>query len=428
MNIGMISLGCAKNRVDAETMLGLLKAAGHTIVGRTGDADVVIVNTCGFIQSAKEEAIEAIFEAARDKREGAKLIVTGCLAQRYPGELLHDIPELDAVLGIGEIGEIAAHVKRIAAGGRYREAQRPFAFCEEAARVLTTPRHYAYVKVADGCDNRCAYCAIPGIRGDYISRPIEGILREADGLLEGGAKELILIAQDTTRYGMDLYGAPRLAELTQKLIRPGMWLRAMYFYPEMIDEALLDAMLAGGACRYIDVPIQHASDGVLAAMNRRGGRAAIERAYSLARNRGFALRTTVLVGFPGETKEQFAELLSFLRDHPFDRLGAFAFSREEGTRAALMPGKVPPKLAKEREKAVMEQQIAISRKLLSEKVGTTLSVLTESVVQGHTLGRTEADAPDIDGVVRIAGALPVGEFADIRIVGSSDYDLEGVPA
>jgi ribosomal protein S12 methylthiotransferase len=425
----MVSLGCAKNKVDAEVMLGLLAAAGHGITNEMQEADVIIVNTCGFIESAKEEAIDAIFEAANGKREDAKLVVTGCLAQRHPQELLKEIPEVDAILGIGEIASIVENVEKIAVGERYAKTEHAFAFCGDVPRMLTTPGHYAYLKVADGCDNRCAYCAIPGIRGGYLSRPVEELEREARTLAQGGAKEIILVAQDTTRYGTDLYGRARLADLFHTLdgIAEVQWLRALYFYPEMIDEALLDAMEASPKiCRYIDVPIQHISDEVLRRMNRRGGRSAIERAYRLARDRGFTLRTTVLVGFPGETQAQFDELASFLRDHPFDRLGAFAFSREEGTPAYSMPDQVPQKVAKAREGFIMRQQREISRAQLQKRVGDVERVLVEERRGGLCVGRGMREAPDIDGTIAFEGGSAVGDMADVRIVASSDYDLEGV--
>jgi len=432
MNICMVSLGCAKNVVDAETMLGLLVKAGHHIVEEASEADAIVVNTCGFIQSAKEEAIDAIFSAAAERQEGAKLIVTGCLAQRYPRELFSEIPEVDAVLGVGEIGSIVGNLERIVRGERLCETARPFAFCGGVPRVLSAPAQSAYLKIADGCDNRCAYCAIPGIRGGYISRPMDDVFGEAETLLAAGAREMILVAQDTTRYGADMYGTPRLADLLRVLSGLAIretWLRVLYCYPEMIDERLLDVMAeTPGVCRYLDVPIQHADEDVLRAMNRRGGREAIERMYRLARDRGFALRTTVLVGFPGETQAQFDGLLSFLADHPFDRLGAFAYSKEEGTPAAAMKGQVPIRIRRAREKAVMEMQQGISRKLLAGRVGSTCRVLIERAEGGVAVGRSEQEAPEIDGEIVLSQDAPIGELIDVNIVGSTEYDLEGVLA
>lgn len=433
MNVCMVSLGCSKNVVDAEVMAGLLVGAEHRMVENIADADAIIVNTCGFIQSAKEEAIEAIFTAVNERKDGAKLVVTGCLAQRYPDEILAEIPEVDAVLGVGEIGDIVANLERMTAGQRLRGADKPFTFYGDAPRILSTPGHLGYLKIADGCDNICAYCAIPGIRGRYVSRPMDALIREGETLLSGGAREIVLVAQDTTRYGLDIYGEPRLLELLRGLSAAAnreTWLRVLYCYPEMIDECLLDAMLeTSGVCRYLDVPIQHVSEDVLSAMNRRGGRKAIERMYRLARDRGFTLRTTVMVGFPGETNAQFEELTSFLGDHPFDRLGAFAYSMEEGTSAAAMKEQIPQRIKQARERTVMRIQQDISRALLQKRVGTTCRVLVERLEDGCAFARSAAEAPEIDGeIVLPPENLSTGSFVNVEIVGATDHDLEGVIA
>ncbi len=434
MKIGIISLGCAKNRVDAENMLGLLTQAGHEITNDASEADIILINTCGFIQSAKQEAIDAIFEMDSLRKEGAKILVSGCLAQRYHEEILAEMPEVDGLLGIGAIGDIARYVGKLASGERIVDAGRPYRFFD-APRLLTTEPHAVYLKVADGCDNRCAYCAIPGIRGKYISRTLEDVLGEANNLIGAGAKEISLIAQDTTRYGLDLYGRPKLKELLKRLcaIKADVWWRCLYLYPEMIDEELLDIMAESPQiCPYIDVPIQHINEEILTRMNRRGGRAAIERMYALARARGFTLRTTVLVGFPGEGQNQFEELMSFLRDHPFDRLGAFAYSKEEGTPAASMPGQVAARTKQTRERLIMEQQEGISGRLLEKRIGENCRILITQSTKDEAgrpliLARSQCEAPEIDGMIILPadGARSPGDWADARVTASAEHDLWG---
>lgn len=430
MNIGVVSLGCVKNRVDTEQMLAVLTRAGHVFTPDPAQADVIIVNTCGFIDPAKEESIQTILEMAGYKQTGRckKLIVTGCLAQRYGDALLSDMPEIDALLGVSQYERVAEAVESAMTGARpdYRERRWEMAEC---GRVLTTPSYSAYVRIGEGCDNRCAYCAIPLIRGGYRSRDEQAILDEARSLAEGGAKELILISQDTTRYGRD--NGRTLAGLMEQVAAiPGVeWVRVLYMYPDETPYSLLDTMARlDSVCKYLDLPLQHASNRLLKAMNRRG---TIEEAEALllrAREMGFTLRTTFIVGFPGETEADFEELMAFTRRIRFDRMGAFAYSAEEDTPGASMPDQVPEEVKQQRLDRLMALQADISRELNEQRVNTLCRVLVTGFEDGFYTGRSAMEAPDSDGLIYFTAEkeLSPGEFVTVRLVRADTYDLYGV--
>ena len=429
--VGLVSLGCSKNRVDSEVMLGILTQHGYRVVANPEEADVILVNTCGFIQSAKEESIDAILDMARYKNGGRlkKLIVTGCLSQRYGKEIRDDMPEVDAVLGVAEyqnLPEILEEAFRGERPLRTGECGRFF----DSPRLLTTPSHSAYVKISDGCDNRCAYCAIPLIRGGYQSRPADSILRECEALAARGVTELTLIAQDTSRYGSDLPGEVNLAGLLRKIseIDGVRWLRTLYCYPDTVTDELLDAI--GGlpkVCSYLDLPLQHISGEVLRRMNRRGSPELIRELIASCRARGILVRTTFIVGFPGETEAQFEELLDFVRWARFDRLGAFSYSPEEGTAAAEMPGQIDEAVKKDRLDRLMRLQQGISLEINRARVGETCEVLVESFENGRYLGRSRKEAPEVDGLIRVKSrrTLSPGEYVQVQITGASEYDLDG---
>ena len=430
MTIGVISLGCVKNRVDTEQMLALLTQAGHTITPDPAEADILIVNTCGFIDPAKEESIRTILEMAAYKQSGRckKLIVTGCLAQRYGDALLTDMPEIDALLGVSQYDKIVEAVNNALEGSRpdFRARRNEMLEC---GRMLTTPPYSAYVRIGEGCNNRCAYCAIPLIRGSYRSRNEQAILDEARTLTAGGAKELILISQDTTRYGSDS-GSSLQQLIRQVSSLPGVeWLRVLYMYPDETDIGLLEEMAAhDNVCKYLDLPLQHASDRLLRAMNRRGIVSEAEKLLTTARAMGFTLRTTFIVGFPGETEEDFNCLLDFVRRIRFDRMGAFAYSPEEGTVGASMPDQVPEEIKQERLDRLMTVQAEISQELNEARVGTVCRVLVTGFENGLYVGRSAMEAPDSDGVIYFTAAreLDEGEFVSVRLVRADTYDLYGI--
>lgn len=438
LNVGMVSLGCDKNRVDAETMLGILNHRGYNIVNDERLADVLIVNTCGFIESAKQESIDAILDLAKYKEEGRckVLIASGCLAERYSDELLSEIPELDGVVGVGnylEIDNIICDIlKSTQRVNRTNNIDYDVNFNEE--RVLTTPGYTAYIKIAEGCNNNCSYCIIPKLRGIYRSRSMDNILKEARYLAGKGVKEIILVAQDTTKYGMDLYGKKKLAELLKNIsIIDGIeWIRLLYCYPEDIDDELIEEIAANPkVCKYLDIPIQHVSDEVLANMRRLSNRSCIENLIKKLRQRipGIVIRTTLIVGFPGETEEQFRELYDFLKEYKLDRVGVFTYSQEEQTDAALLPNQIDNKVKKARFRELMTLQKRISRENNDKKVGSIFRVLVESVGDDGILwGRTYGDAPEIDGGIYIknSGAnIKPGDFVEVLVTGSHDYDLVG---
>ena len=437
LKVGMISLGCNKNRVDSETARGLLREHGYELTNDPAQADVLMVNTCGFIASAKEESIDAILDMARYKQIGKcrALVVTGCLAQRYEKDLMQEIPEIDLLMGVNQYQQLPDALEKALGGVRKTYCMDDHTYYAHD-RVLTTPSYTAYTRIGEGCSNCCTFCAIPKIRGPYRSRPEADILREIEGLAKQGVKEHILVAQDTSRYGMDFGGGSKLAELMQKAAKiDGVdWLRVLYCYPEETSEQLLDIIAnTPNICSYVDLPIQHVNDAVLKRMHRRGTSADIRRAVKGAHERGITLRTSIIVGFPGETEEQFQELLDFLPEAEFDRLGAFTYSPEEGTPAAKMPDQIPEEVKAERLDRLMKRQAAIARKKNQARVGTVEKVLvTDRNARGEILGRSQREAPETDGeIIFTAGEskMPsVGDFVDVRIEKASTYDLTGVIA
>lgn len=434
--IGFVSLGCAKNQVNCEQMMFRLQQAGYEILPDLEGADVVIINTCGFIDSAKSEAIDHILAAAQLKQEGriGKILVTGCLSQRYQREILTELPEVDGILGTGSYQEIVPAVEQMLSGQRvcqFGDIQAPE---EESGRILTTPAHYAYLKIAEGCDNRCAYCVIPSLRGRYRSRSMDEVLREARELAENGARELIVIAQDTSRYGTDLPGHRRLlAELLRALCRiDGLhWIRVHYLYPDEIDDELIRTIAEEKKIvKYLDIPIQHINDGILRRMNRRGNGAYVEALFRRLRAGipGLVLRTSLITGLPGEGEAEFRELCEFLKRARLERVGAFAFSPEEGTPAAAM--EFPDReVAEERAEIVEELQSRIMDDYNAARIGQTMEVLCDGFDEesGLYIGRTYADSPEIDGQVWFASQVPIepGTFVQLTINGVRDGDLTG---
>ena len=435
--VGMVSLGCPKNQMDAELMLARLEQAGYTLTADAALADVVIVNTCGFIEDAKKESIDQILEFAQLKKEGRiqRIIVTGCLAERYQEELAAELPECDGVLGLGANRDIAEAVKTVLAGAPVVRFPDKGCWDLDGQRVQTTPSFFAYLRVGDGCNNRCAYCAIPLIRGPLRSRGMEALVDEARSLAAAGVKELVLVAQDTTLYGQDWDGASHLPELLDRLceIDELKWIRLLYCYPEHITDDLLGTMARQDkVVKYMDIPIQHASGEVLASMNRPGDEASLRALMAHIRERvpGIVLRTTVMTGFPGETEEQFEQLCTFVRDMRFERLGCFAFSPEEGTKAATMAGQVPEQEKQRRRDVIMQEQALVAARYNEEQIGRTLEVLVESYDRyaGCWFGRSAADAPDIDGKVFFSapkGAVRAGDMVRITITDALDWDLMG---
>ena len=435
--VGMVSLGCAKNQVDAERMLYMLKDAGFEIVADAALSDVVIVNTCGFIEAAKQEAIDTILEFCTLKEEGRikAVVCTGCLAERYRDEVLKEIPELDAVVGIGCNGDIVQVVRDIFAGDkdikRFGEKE---ALDIEGERILSTQPFYAYLKIAEGCDNCCTFCAIPLIRGRFRSRTMEDIVSEAEGLAAKGVTELVVIAQDTTRYGEDNYGEKKLPELLRRLCKiDGLkWIRTLYCYPERITDELLDTIASEEKLvKYLDIPLQHCNGDILKRMNRSGDRESLSALISKIRERipGVIIRTTMLTGFPGETEEQFSELCRFVKETKFERLGCFAYSAEEGTPAADFEDQVPIKVKEKRSEIVMEEQMFISDRFNEAMIGKTLEVVTEGFDRYAEcwFGRSSMDAPEIDGKVFFTSErkLRIGEYVRVKIDDVMDYDLIG---
>lgn len=435
IKVGMVSLGCPKNQVDAEMMLYTLKQAGFQIVSDENDADAVIINTCGFIEDAKREAIENILEVAELKKSGLRaLIVSGCLAERYGEDIVKEFPEVDAVVGIGENANIAKIVESALSGTHKLFRGDKYDLDITAPRILSTPKYSAYVKIAEGCDNCCTYCAIPSIRGRFRSRPIESVLSEIEDLARRGTKEIILVAQDTTRYGEDIYGVSKLPELIKSAAKINgiQWIRTLYTYPERITDELLEAIKSEPkAVRYLDIPIQHCNGEILKRMNRLGNRETL--AALIKKIRGvmpdITLRTTLITGFPGETEAQFEELCEFVNEMRFDNLGCFAYSEEEGTVAATFPDKIDPQLRSDRAEIIMNDQLRIVNELNEAKIGKTFKVLTEGYddyIKCY-FGRAESAAPDIDGKVFFMSERPVdtGEFVNVKINDTIEYDLLG---
>ncbi|MBE6716994.1 MAG: 30S ribosomal protein S12 methylthiotransferase RimO [Ruminococcaceae bacterium] len=434
--IGFISLGCPKNQVDSELMLSKLDNAGFEIIDTAFGADVVIINTCGFIEAAKQEAIDNILEMVQLKEDGelGKIIVIGCLAERYRDEILNEIPEVDAVGGLGINGDIVDFVNEVLKGSTsssYPEKEK-LPLCGQ--RILTTPSHWAYLKISDGCSNCCTYCAIPSIRGPFRSRTKEDIILEAKALASSGVKELILIAQDTTRYGDDLYGKPVLHELLYELnkINGIEWIRLLYCYPDRLSDELLKAMTeCEKVLHYIDLPLQHASGKILKAMNRHGDEISLLELTEKIRSYmpDCIIRTTFITGFPGETEEDFEILSDFVNKAEFDRLGCFSYSPEEGTPAEKLPDRVEPETAVSRGEAIMSQQYGIFSRKLENLLGTVQKCIIEDY-DGYSdsySGRTWMDAPEIDSGITVVSdrELAVGEFTDVLITAVNEYDLIG---
>ena len=435
MKVAFISLGCAKNLVNTEQMMALTRDAGYELVSDPEGADVAVLNTCGFIDSAKSEAIQNILELAALKDAGklGKLLVAGCLSQRYQDELEQEMPEVDGVLGTGSYTDIVSALEEVTAGGHPRRFGDIDHTEEDGARVVSTPPYTAYLKIAEGCDNRCSYCIIPYLRGRYRSRSMESLLAEAKALADRGVQELIVIAQDITRYGTDLYGRRRLGDLLTELCKlPFHWIRLHYLYPDEVDDDLIDVIAREHKIlKYIDIPLQHINDGILKAMNRRSTKAEIIALLHKLRQRlpGLVLRTSLICGLPGEGEAEFEELCEFLQDAGIERAGIFQFSPEEGTPAAVMENQVEPETAARRVELLVELQSRVMDAYNESRLGETLEVLCEGFdpEMGCYAGRSYADSPDVDGRVffTAAGLVPAGTFVNVRITGTSDGDLTG---
>lgn len=444
MKIGVVSLGCPKNLVDSETMLGLIHEEKYEITNDPSEAEIIIVNTCGFIESAKEESINTILQMAEYKKSGSckYIIVTGCLSQRYAEELFNELPEADAIAGVEVYDEIGSIIKRVMSGERFimLERSKPDVIYTSKEtflpRILTTPSYTAYLKIAEGCDNCCSYCAIPKIRGPYRSKPMEQVLKEAKALVDNGVKELIVVAQDTTRYGEDLPGGKLLlADLLKELnkIESLKWIRVMYCYPNNFTDELIETFASlDKVCKYVDLPLQHASNRLLASMNRYDTREEVETLLAKLRKRipGIVIRTTFIVGFPGETDADFEELKEFVEQQRFENAGVFAYSQEEGTVAGAMPNQIPDEIKQERYHELMALQAQISEEIHKDTEGQTLEVLVEGIEEdgsGLHYGRSYREAPDIDGLVFIEnpGDIKPGCFVKVNILQGFTYESVG---
>ncbi len=434
--IGFISLGCPKNLIDTEIMLNELYQAGYEITPEESEADIIIINTCAFTESAKQESIDSILDCAWLKKNAhcKGLIVTGCMSERYRDELTEEMPEVDAVLGVSSIHDIVSAVKAVEKNKRFEKFGDIDNYDFSGDRLVTTPEYTAYLKIAEGCDNRCTYCAIPSIRGRFRSRPMEDIVEEAKTLEEIGALEITLVAQDTTRYGVDLYGEYKLTELLKKLTSETNipWIRLLYCYPDKITDELVEEIKSNDRIvKYIDLPIQHISESVLKRMNRHGGQAVIKSAVERLRNAvpDITLRTTVITGFPGETEKDFTELCEYLKETRFERLGAFTYSREEGTPAYDFDNQVDEQTKQDRADIIMDMQYDINAENNKAKVGKIIKVLCEGFdpVSNMHYGRSSADAPEIDGKIYFSCTkrLPEGKMYNVKITDVLDYDLIG---
>ncbi len=437
-NVYFETLGCSKNQVDTETMLGIMTKNDYRITSNPQEAHVIVVNTCGFIEAAKTESIETILEFAPLKEEAVcqALIVTGCLSERYAEQLKAELPEVDALIGTTKFDEILVVIEELLEGATpmIRTGDIDKDISEALPRVLSTPEHYAFLKIAEGCDNLCTYCIIPQLRGKFRSRKMEDILAEAQRLADQGVKELIVIAQDTTRYGVDLYGELRLPELVRELnkVEGIEWIRIQYLYPDVIGDELIQAMAESDkVVKYFDMPIQHASDSVLRRMNRRTTKEHIESVITRIRKAmpDATLRTTLIVGFPGETQEEFEELKDFVSRMSFDRLGVFAYSQEEDTPAAIMPDQVEEETKEERREEIMAVQMRISADRMYKWVGKSMKVLVEEIAEPGAIyiGRSAYDAPEVDGVVYVHTdqELSLGHFVSVTITDAMEYDRIG---
>ena len=447
MKIGFVSLGCPKNQLDTEVMLHEIASAGHEITPEETEADIVIINTCAFIESAKKEAIDNILDIAWLKKHHSLkgLIVTGCMAERYGKEILEEFPEVDAVLGVGSIHNICEAVDSVIANiGKKRKKGQPdhrYYSCEDkntvrlgGDRILTTPEYAAYLKISEGCDNRCTYCAIPDIRGKFRSRPMDELVEEAKDLDALGVRELTIIAQDTTRYGKDLYGEYCLDKLLHRITEETNipWIRVLYCYPDKMTDALIEEMKNNPRIlKYIDLPLQHISDKVLRRMNRHGRGAEIREVLAKIRREipDVVIRTTFIVGFPGETEEDFTELCEFVKEQKFARAGVFTYSREEGTPAYDFEDQIDEQIKQDRMDVLMQMQMRISDEINNEKIGSVVNVLCEDydAVSEYHFGRSEADAPEIDGKVffKFDGRIAPGSFVKVKVRSTTDYDLCG---
>lgn len=433
--IGFVSLGCPKNQLDTEVMLGHLVADGYEITPDETEADIVVINTCAFINDAKQESIDNILDIAwlKENNNLKGIIVTGCLAERYRDEVMKEMPEVDAVLGTGSVHSIVKAVKAVEKGERFCEYLDKNEVLLGGDRIITTPESYAYIKISEGCDNRCTYCAIPDIRGKFRSRPMDEIVEEAKELASIGIKELVVVGQDTTAYGIDLYGEYALPKLLRRLANEteASWLRILYCYPDKItDELIAEFNENEKLVRYIDLPIQHISSRVLKRMNRKGDGALVREVVNKLRTHveGISIRSTAIVGFPGETNEDFEELCEFIKEAKFEHFGAFTYSREEGTPAYKLDNQIDEQIKQDRYDILMEHQLAISEEQQRAKIGKEIKVLVEAydpVAEAYS-ARTDKDAPEIDGKVFISakkGTLTEGEFAIVKIIDALDYDL-----
>lgn len=439
-NIAFVSLGCDKNLVDSEVMLGLLRQAGLTIVNEEDTADLIVINTCCFIKDALEESIEAILEMAEYKKTGRckGIIVAGCLGQRYEMELFEELPEVDAVVGAAAYEDIVEVAKKVLEGNsHFRHMDTIDRVMKEengALRLLSTAGYFAYLKIAEGCDKHCTYCVIPKMRGKYRSRHIESLVEETKILAQQGVKELILVAQDTALYGVDLYGESRLHELLLALcqIEGIQWIKILYCYPEHITDKTIEVMKAEDKiCNYLDIPLQHANDSILKRMGRNSTQELIRQKIGKLRQAmpDIAVRTTLIVGFPGETEKEFQDLVDFIEEMEFDRLGVFTYSQEEGTPAAEMENQIPEEIKEQRKDEIMKRQRAISERKCSQSVGSTMKVLIEGKIPEDSIycGRSYKDAPDIDGLVFVSSEkeLLSGDFVTVEITEAQEYDLIG---
>ena len=432
--VGMISLGCPKNQVDGEALLAKLAAAGYQIVNEIENSDVMIVNTCGFIEDAKREAIDTILEVAQYKEAGviSALVVTGCLAERYQDEILKEMPEVDAVIGIGANADIVKVCDKALCGIKTSNYPNKCYLPIDDERLLSTPSHWAYLKIAEGCDNRCSYCAIPGIRGKFRSRKIESVVDEAKSLVNRGVKEIILVAQDTTKYGQDLYGKYSLDKLLKELVKiDGLeWIRLFYCYPQRITDSLIEVIAnEEKVCNYIDIPLQHSDTTVLKNMNRVGDgndyRVLLDKMRKAIPD--LALRTTFMVGFPGETDEQFENLCDFVKDMKFDKMGCFTFSPEEDTPAFDMDNQIVEDVKKRRQEVLMNAQYSITEASNKSRVGNVYKVIIDSFADGKYTGRSYMDSPEIDsGIIFTSNKkLNIGDFVNVKITDFDGYDLIG---
>lgn len=426
--VGVVSLGCSKNRVDTEVLLGYLRYLGLSITPEPNEADAIIVNTCGFIDPAKEESINTILEMAAYKANKCKVLaVCGCLSQRYSDELKSELPEVDIFWGVKEQAGLAQEIAKMLNVDSERNA------CEKYSRMLTTPPYYAYLRISDGCSNRCSYCAIPLIRGDMKSVPMEKLLQEAQDLAKNGVKELNIIAQDTSAYGKDIYGKPMLCELLKELSKlDGIhWIRLLYLYPDTVTDELIDTIINNDKIvKYIDIPIQHISDELLIKMNRRGNSDCIKRIISSLRNssKDFIIRSSVIVGFPTESEADIAELLDFLEHYPINRLGVFEYSKEENTPASSFEGQIDDATKRRRYDAVMRAQAKISKRLNAQRIGSIVKVLVENLSNGIAVGRSYAEAPEVDGKIIVSigdRVVKAGDFIMARLVAAKEYDMLG---